>query len=125
MLKWMHDGEYLLTKENYMDYLEEERAFYTEFDYASLNGQEDYECDDYAGALLRQELCGVEPLNLAMLSTEISDEEALTDGQRLLVQEIDAYKYLTFYGRGGEAGQVLAQILDEEGDTKSCIQNLI
>lgn len=117
MLKWMHDGEYLLTKENYMDYLEEERAFYTEFDYASLNGQEDYECDDYAGALLRQELCGVEPLNLAMLSTEISDEEALTDGQRLLVQEIDAYKYLTFYGRGGEAGQVLAQILDEEGET--------
>ena len=52
-----------------------------------------------------------------MLSTEISDEEALTDGQRLLVQEIDAYKYLTFYGRGGEAGQVLAQILDEEGET--------
>lgn len=117
MLKWMHDGEYLLTKENYMDYLEEERAFYTEFDYESLNGQKDYECDDYAGALLRQELCGVEPLNLAMLSAEISDEETLTDGQRVLVQEIDEYKYLTFYGRGAEADQVLAQILDEEGET--------
>lgn len=117
MLKWMHDGEYLLTKENYMDYLKEERTFYTEFDYASLNGQEDYECDYYAGALLRQELCGVEPLNLVMLSTDVSGEETQIDGKRVLVQEIDAYKYLTFYGRGAEAGQVLAQILDEEGET--------
>ena len=52
-----------------------------------------------------------------MLSAEISDEETLTDGQRVLVQEIDEYKYLTFYGRGAEADQVLAQILDEEGET--------
>lgn len=116
MLKWMHDGEYLLTKDNYMDYLEEERAFYAAFDSESLNGQEDYECDDYAAALLNQELCGVEPLNLAMFPADVSDEEVLMDGCRVFVQNIDAYKYLTFYAEGTEGGQILAEIFDEEGE---------
>lgn len=116
MLKWMHDGEYLLTKDNYMDYLEEERAFYAAFDSESLNGQEDYECDDYAAALLNQELCGVEPLNLAMFPADVSDEEVLMDGCRVFVQNIDAYKYLTFYAEDTEGGQILAEIFDEEGE---------
>lgn len=53
MLRWMYDGEYLLTKGNYLDYLKEEREFYTGFDYESLNGQEDYECDEDASELLK------------------------------------------------------------------------
>ena len=40
MLHKMHDGEYLLTKENYMEYIEKEIQFYTTFDYESLIGQE-------------------------------------------------------------------------------------
>lgn len=52
MLRCMYDGEYLLTEENHMDYLKEERTFYTTYDYESLNGQEDYECDEDAELLL-------------------------------------------------------------------------
>lgn len=113
MLRWMHDGEYLLTKENYMDYLKEERAFYTGFDYESLNGQEDYECDYYAAALLNQELCGVEPLELA---TNASAKGMAEENLMVFVQDIDAYKYLVFYARNVEGGQVLAQIFDTQGE---------
>ena len=53
MLRWMHDGTYRLTKENYRDYLQQEYDFYTSFDYESMNGQEDYEDDEYAEELLK------------------------------------------------------------------------
>lgn len=52
MLQWMHDGEDLLTQENYREYLEKELLFYTTFDCESMNGQEDYEDDNYAALLL-------------------------------------------------------------------------
>lgn len=52
MLKAMREGKCLLTKENYKEYLQEERFFYTTFDYNSLNEQKDYEDDSYAGVLL-------------------------------------------------------------------------
>ena len=52
MLKWMHDDEYRLTKDNYEDYLKQEYDFYTNFDFESINGQEDYEDDSYAATLL-------------------------------------------------------------------------
>lgn len=64
MLKWMHDGKYQLTKDNYEQYLEDELNFYTSFDYESLNEQEDYEDDLYAAALLNQDLNGVKPISL-------------------------------------------------------------
>lgn len=48
----MREGKCLLTKENYKEYLQEERFFYTTFDYNSLNEQKDYEDDSYAGVLL-------------------------------------------------------------------------
>ena len=51
MLKWMKEEKYMLTTENYKDYLAKEKAFYTSFDYASLNEQEDYESDLYAAAV--------------------------------------------------------------------------
>lgn len=62
MLRWMHDGEYLLTKDNYQDYLAKELDFYISYDYNSINNQEDYECDFYAAALLNEELTGKSPL---------------------------------------------------------------
>ena len=64
MLQWMHDGKYLLTEDNYLEYLTEELELYTNFDYASLNNQEDYESDFYAAALLNEELTGAKPINL-------------------------------------------------------------
>lgn len=62
MLRWMHDGEYMLTRENYETYLAEELAFYTSYDYTSIVDQIDYENDYYAAALLNEELYGVVPM---------------------------------------------------------------
>lgn len=45
ILRSMHDGEHRLTPENYRDYLAQERALYTTFDYESLNTQTDCEND--------------------------------------------------------------------------------
>lgn len=64
ILKWMKDGKYQLTKENYREYLKKEYDFYTTFDYTGLKGQEDYEADYYAAALLNEELTGVKPLDI-------------------------------------------------------------
>ena len=64
ILKWMHNNEYRLTKNNYKKYLKQEYDFYTTFDYTSINGQEDYEADFFAAALLNKELTGAEPLNI-------------------------------------------------------------
>ena len=47
ILKCMHDGKYLLTKENYKEHLENELQLYLNFDYESLNDQIDYEDDNY------------------------------------------------------------------------------
>ena len=68
MLRWMKDGKYLLTQDNYLEYLESEREFYTTFDYTSLNDQIDYESDFYAAALLNNEQSGAEPIDI--LSTD-------------------------------------------------------
>ena len=83
MLRAMHDGKYLLTKDNYKQYLEEEIAFYTTFDYGSLIDQEDYECDYYAKALLNSEITGVKAVDLLAASngitTELSGAEIIKD----------------------------------------------
>ncbi len=41
ILRSMHDGKHLLTKENYKEYLAEEKKFYTTFDYNSLAPKQD------------------------------------------------------------------------------------
>lgn len=105
-----------MTKENYMDYLAEEREFYTRFDYESLNGQEDYECDYYAAALLNRELCGVEPLDLAELFAGDIEETVFADGLRMSIQNVDDYKYLVFYGRNMGDGQISIQVCDAQGE---------
>ena len=59
MLRWMHDGVGLLTKENYQDYLKAERAFYaniTEEDITRLNAQPDYADDKTAEYLMEHKV---------------------------------------------------------------------
>lgn len=89
ILKWMHEGKYQLTEDNYRDRLKQEYDFLTTFDYSSLFDQEDYEADFYAGALLNQELTGVKPLDVLhdkKAGAVISGAESLTDenGQTVL-----------------------------------------
>ena len=62
ILRWMYDEQYLLTWDNYEEYLDEELSFYTSYDYSQLSNQIDYENDFYAEALLNEELNGVAPV---------------------------------------------------------------
>ena len=41
ILKWMYNDQYMLTKENYVDYLTQELSFYTSYDYSLLQEQID------------------------------------------------------------------------------------
>lgn len=62
ILKYLGEGEGLLTRENYENYLKDEEDFFYSFDYENeLNKQEDYEQDFYAAALLNERINGVEP----------------------------------------------------------------
>ena len=56
MLQYMKDETCLLTYENYEQYLDEERTFYTTYDYTLVNAQTDYEDDHYAEVLLGDEM---------------------------------------------------------------------
>ncbi len=62
MLKWMYEGEYLLTKDNYKEYLSQEFLFYNSYNYDSIPDQQDYENDYYVAALLNKEINNVDPL---------------------------------------------------------------
>ena len=64
MLRWMYEGKYELTEDNYKDYLEAELYNYSNFNYTELNNQIDYENDFYIAALLNQEFAGVQSINL-------------------------------------------------------------
>lgn len=81
MLRWMHDGKYRLTKENYEEYLAKELAFYTSYDYASMAEQEDYENDYYAAALLNEEMYGVAPRDITdeLLQGELKSARIVRD----------------------------------------------
>ena len=46
ILKWMKNNDYLLTENNYEEYISKELDLYINFDYSSLNNQIDY-ADDY------------------------------------------------------------------------------
>ena len=64
MLKWMHEDVGRLTLDNYEEVLTKDMEFYKSFDYEALESQDDYEADNYAGALLNQELTGAEPMDV-------------------------------------------------------------
>lgn len=69
MLKWMHDGECQLKKDNYLDYLSKELDFYTSYNYMDINNQEDYENDYFAAALYNEELTGSKPVTVPINET--------------------------------------------------------
>lgn len=88
MLRALHDGKYLLTKDNYKDYLSEEEKIYTTFDYKSLAFQEDYECDFYAAALMNEEINKTRKVDLFVENedmAELSDAEIIEDKKPLLI----------------------------------------
>ncbi len=64
ILRYMHDGKYRLTEENYRDYITQMLEFYTSFDYESLNTQEDYPNDFEAALPFLAELSDAAPLSL-------------------------------------------------------------
>ena len=64
ILKWIHDGNGLITKENCDEYLAKEYDLLTNYNYASIFEQEDYESDLLAYALLNNDLTGAEPIKL-------------------------------------------------------------
>ena len=54
LLRCMYTDQYLLTAENYNNYLEEELSFYLSYDYTQMNDQPDYDDDYYAATLLTE-----------------------------------------------------------------------
>lgn len=97
ILQWMHDGEGLLTIDNYENYLNDELSFYSTYDYSQLKNQEDYENDYYAEALFNEEINGVAPIKYMEDNLRYSYEEG-TKTPTLIVDDISDYKYLVFYG---------------------------
>jgi len=97
MLKWMYNDQYLLTEENYADYLSQEQSFYVSYDYSLLHKQTDYENDYYAEAVLREELSGVEPVELL---PELPDEcKTENEGMKIVIEDIKPFKYLVFHSK--------------------------
>ena len=86
ILRLMHDDEGRLTESNYKSVLQQELDYYSSYDYDSLDDQEDYEADNYAGALLNHELTGAEPMDILSsgetdlhpVGTEYSTEDGIT-----------------------------------------------
>ena len=51
LLRWMAEGQGLITADNYKEYLAEELEIYQSFDYPSMLNQVDYEDDRIAAAM--------------------------------------------------------------------------
>ncbi len=123
ILKWMHEDMYRLTAADYKERVEKELDFYTSFDYAGLNGQEDYEDDLYAAALLNKELTGVEPLEISDKRFEVN----LDEGYNYLVFDC---KKITDNGRFtawvyGEDGSVVGRIEKDYTDLDNDIHKYV
>lgn len=115
ILRWMYDGEGLLTRENYQAYLDAELEFYTSFDYSSLNNQEDYESDYYAAALLNEELTGAVPIALSEEVDLAVEASGITEAQ-YEVENTEGYGYLVFYGKKQSDNHVAnVLVYDESG----------
>ena len=127
MLRWMHDGTYRLTYDNYEEYCRQEQEFYTGFDYESINGQTDYEADFYAGALLNNELTGAEPLDVLhddSIQIHLNKAEYIWDqeyiGAKFQVDLDKGYKYLCFNGRKiQDHGRLTVYVYNESGELVS------
>lgn len=116
ILRWICDEEYLLTWDNYEDYLAQELSFYTSYDYSQLAEQEDYDNNFYAAALLNAELHDVTPIKY----TEEMVQSISNAGRaelKLAVDDISDYQYLVFYGeKRSEQEWPAASVYTENGD---------
>lgn len=112
MLKWMKNGEYQLTRDNFEEYLAEEYDFVTNYDYASLNGQEDYEYDLYAAALLHSERTGIQPKDIF----EQADKYELKSAE-LVDDQYEGEQGIRCVGRlNKETGTDLAEYISASGE---------
>lgn len=118
MLRWMHDGKYLLTKDNYKEYLSQELLFYTSYDYDSIPDQQDYENDYYAAALWNKEINNVEPFSFSDHMLEQSELKSAEEGCKICLDDITDYHYLVFYGKKNSGdGQPSVLLYDQNGRT--------
>ena len=110
ILKWLQSGDYELTLDNYQEKLMAEMEYFLNFDYASLRGQEDYENDLYAAALLNQEITGAEPVTL--------QKSAVDDEFAFHIASIDRYNSLAFQVKGkGAQSKAKVHLFDQEGNS--------
>ena len=120
ILKWMHDGQYQITPENYREYLQNEYELFTTFDYAGMNGQVDYAEDDYAAALLNEELTGAPPLPIPA-DDQVTGFDTAYSGQSVVISDVDldkGYRYLCFTGTGaGDQDQITVSVCGKDGET--------
>ncbi len=105
LLKWMREGKYQLTKDNYRDYIAKELDLYANCDYNQFVNQPDYEVDLYPTALFNEELTGKKPK--VILKGETSDNEVRID-------DITGYDYLAFYAKDYGDG-LFVLVLDGSG----------
>ncbi len=80
ILKWMHEEQYMLTGDNYKDFLARQMEYYSSYDYSQLLEQPRYNCDYYAAALLNEELCGISPRPITedeLLAAELRHAELI------------------------------------------------
>lgn len=119
IIKWLHDEKYRITKDNYKEFLQQEYDIYATFDYESINGQNDYEADYYAAALVNQELTGAEPIDVLEQKIELIDGK----GNLSFTVDLDkGYNYLVFnlIAKDVKSGFAI-DVYNEEGD---CIESL-
>lgn len=113
MMKWMSDGTYQLTAENYEEIIQKDYDFYTSFDYLSLNEQEDHEADLYAAALMNEELTGIKPLDVL---NDGSVDAVVNETVKFDVDLDDGYNYLCFSAqKRRNKGSLTACVYDEDG----------
>ena len=82
MLRCMSENEHRLTAANYHAYIDDEYNLLLDYDYDSLNGQEDYVNDLYSAALMNESIWGVKPIDVLKEyadSIELLNAEIVTD----------------------------------------------
>ena len=112
ILRCMHDDLHRLTQENYKKYIEDELKLLVDFDYNSLNEQDDYQNDIYAEALLNESIWCVKPIDfiedcgdsIELLNAEFVDNQydgskgirCIGSLKRDCMQEISVEDYIRY-----------------------------
>ena len=94
ILKYMYEGVGLLDDGNFETYLSDELNKHLQYDYPSLNGQEDYENDYYAATLFTQKTYDVEPVVIDFCTDTVS-----INGAEIIDEGIDGNAGLKCVGK--------------------------